>query len=124
MPVIKHFDGNCHAYIDRSADLAMGLKVVENAKCQRMGVCNALESLLVHRGVAEEFLPQLGLSLQKYPIEIRGCPATQRILEGVTPATEDDWKREYLGPILSVRIVDSVTEAIEHINRYGSHHTD
>jgi glutamate-5-semialdehyde dehydrogenase len=124
MPVIKHFDGNCHAYIDRSADLAMGLKVVENAKCQRMGVCNALESLLVHRGVAEEFLPQLGLSLQKYPIEIRGCPATQRFLEGVTPATEDDWKREYLGPILSVRIVDSVTEAIEHINRYGSHHTD
>ncbi len=124
MPVIKHFDGNCHAYIDRSADLAMGLTIVENAKCQRMGVCNALESLLVHRAVAEAFLPQLVLRLQKYPIEIRGCPATQRLLAGVTPATEDDWKREYLGPILSVRIVDSVTEAIAHVNRYGSHHTD
>jgi glutamate-5-semialdehyde dehydrogenase len=124
MPVIKHFDGNCHAYVDATADQAMAIDIIVNSKCQRMGVCNALESLLVHRDIAKAFLPQLHQKLSQYSIEIRGCAATREILPSVTAATTDDWKQEYLGPILSLKIVDSVAEAIDHINRYGSHHTD
>ena len=124
MPVLKHYDGNCHIYIDKLADLAKSVLVVENAKCQRMGVCNALESLLVHRDVAAAFLPMLARKLTSYSIEIRGDEATRQLLPDAVIATEDDWSREYLGPIMSVRIVDTLDCAIEHINRYGSHHTD
>ena len=124
MPVLKHYDGNCHIYVDRQADLAMSLRVVENAKCQRMGVCNALESLIVHRDVAKEFLPALAKQLELHKIEIRGDAETRILIPSATAASQDDWSREYLGPILSVCIVASMDEAIEHINRYGSHHTD
>ena len=124
MPVLKHYDGNCHIYVDKQADLAMSLRVVENAKCQRMGVCNALESLLVHRDVAGAFLPALAKQLSTHPIEIRGDAETRRWLPSAVPATQDDWSREYLGPIVSICIVDSLDEAIQHINRYSSHHTD
>ena len=124
MPVLKHYDGNCHIYVDDHADLAMSLRVIENAKCQRMGVCNALESLVIHRKVAQEFLPMLASQLQSHKIELRGDAETRTYLPEAVPATEQDWSREYLGPILSVRIVGSIDEAIEHINRYSSHHTD
>jgi glutamate-5-semialdehyde dehydrogenase len=124
MPVLKHYDGNCHIYVDLHADLEMSIKVIENAKCQRMGVCNALESLLVHRKVAGELLPKLAENLRKHPIELRGDDATRKMIPEAIPATEQDWSREYLGPILSVRVVDSLDEAIDHINRYSSHHTD
>lgn len=124
MPVIKHFDGNCHIYVDQAADQEMAIRIIENSKCQRMGVCNALESLIVHRAIAKDFLPQLNRKLSAYPIELRGCEATCQILPMANRATEEDWRQEYLGPILSVLIVDSIDDAIEHINQYGSHHTD
>ncbi len=124
MPVIKHFDGNCHVYVDRDADFAMAIRIIENAKCQRMGVCNAMESLLVHRSIADRFLPELNERLAGYPIELRGCETTRVILPSAKVADDDDWRREYLGPIMSVRVVDSVDDAIYHINTYGSHHTD
>ena len=124
MPVLKHYDGNCHIYVDEHADLAMSVRVVENAKCQRMGVCNALESLLVHRGVAREFLPMLAMQLTPNGIELRGDEETLTHLPNAVAATEQDWSQEYLGPMLSIRVVGSIDEAIEHINRYGSHHTD
>ncbi len=124
MPVIKHFDGNCHVYVDRHADLEMAVRIIENAKCQRMGVCNAMESLLVHCDEAESLLPRLNQVLSKVPIEIRGCVRTTKILKDAKPATDADYRTEFLGPILSCRIVDSLAEAIDHINAYGSHHTD
>ncbi len=124
MPVLKHFDGNCHVYIDRFADLDKGVRIVVNSKTQRMGVCNAAESLIVHRDVATVFLPKLADALHDFAIELRGDLETREILPRVVLATEDDWGREYLGPILSVRIVGSVDQAIEHINIYGSKHTD
>jgi glutamate-5-semialdehyde dehydrogenase len=124
MPVLKHYDGNCHIYVDVAADLAKALRVIENSKCHRMGVCNALESLLVHRALATEFLPRLDAQLKPHDIELRGDAEACRVLPHATLATEDDWSREYLGPILSVKIVSDLDEAIAHINRYGSHHTD
>lgn len=124
MPVLKHYDGNCHVYVDAQADLEMSIKVIENAKCQRMGVCNALESIVVHRDIAAEFLPMLAAKLKSHKIELRGDEETQSLLSDVIPATEQDWFKEYLGPILSIRILGSVDQAIEHINRYSSHHTD
>ncbi len=124
MPVIKHFTGNCHVYLDASADPELAVKITVNAKCQRMGVCNAAESLLVHRAVAETLLPRVCAALAERGIEIRGCPETQRLFPQAKPATEDDYYREYLGPIIAVRVVDSLDEAIRHINHYGSHHTD
>ncbi len=124
MPVLKHYDGNCHVYVDQHADLTMALSVVENAKCQRMGVCNALESLLVHRDIADAFLPALANKLRDHKIEIRGDTSTQSLISDAVPATEQDWSTEYLGPILSIRIVESLENAIDHINQYGSHHTD
>ena len=124
MPVLKHYDGNCHVYVDKLADLEMSVQVVENAKCQRMGVCNALESLLVHRDIAKAFLPALAKTLSPHQIEIRGDALTQSLIPEAVPASHEDWSKEYLGPILSVRVVESLDEAIEHINRYGSHHTD
>ncbi|HEY2760713.1 MAG TPA: glutamate-5-semialdehyde dehydrogenase [Pirellulales bacterium] len=124
MPVIKHFTGNCHVYIDRAADLEMAENVTINSKCQRLGVCNTAESLLVHADVAAEILPKIGKALAAHKIEIRGDTKTREFFPGAKPATEEDYATEYLGPIISCRVVSSLEEAIAHINRYGSHHTD
>jgi len=124
MPVLKHYTGNCHVYVDRAADLAMAQRILINAKCNRMGVCNAAESLLVHVDVAEAFLPAAGAELTKKGIELRGDIRTGRLVPDARPATEEDYAAEYLGPIMSVKVVDSLEDAIEHINRYGSRHTD
>ncbi len=124
MPVLKHYDGNCHVYVDSDADLAMAIEIIENAKCQRMGVCNALESLVVHRSIASSLLPGLIERLSRYSIEVRGDDHVQRIVSSALQASESDWSQEYLGPTLSIKTVDSLDEAISHINRYGSHHTD
>ncbi len=124
MPVLKHYQGNCHIYVDRAADLDMAQRIVVNAKCQRPGVCNAAESLLVHAAVASEFLPRIGADLHRHGVEVRGCPVTQRFLPAATPATEEDFAAEYLDLILSVKVVKDLEEAIAHIERYGSRHTD
>jgi glutamate-5-semialdehyde dehydrogenase len=124
MPVIKHFTGNCHVYLDRSAEPELAERLVVNAKCQRMGVCNAAESLVVHRDVAATLLPRVGKALLARGIEIRGDRATRDLLPEAKEATEQDFREEYLGPIISVKIVDSLDEAISHINRYGSQHTE
>jgi glutamate-5-semialdehyde dehydrogenase len=122
--VIKHFAGNCHVYVDRAADPELAVRLTVNSKCQRMGVCNACESLLVHRDVADTLLPRLARALTEQGIEIRGDSATCRLVDGSKPATEEDYFAEYLGPVISVRVVDSLDDAIQHINHYGSHHTD
>jgi glutamate-5-semialdehyde dehydrogenase len=124
MPVIKHFTGNCHVYVDRAANLEMAASITINAKCQRMGVCNAAESLLVHAAVADRFLPRIGQELCDRKVEIRGDAATCSLIRGARRATEQDYSTEYLGPVISCRVVDSLDEAIEHINRHGSKHTD
>jgi glutamate-5-semialdehyde dehydrogenase len=124
MPVIKHFTGNCHVYVDRSADQRMAERVAVNAKCQRTGVCNACESLLVHRDVATSFLPKIGAALAARGIEVRGDERTRELISASIPATEADYGTEFLGPVISVKVVDSLDEAIDHINRYGSQHTD
>ncbi len=125
MPVIKHYHGVCHVYVDQSADLAMAEKIAVNAKCQRPGVCNAMETLLVHRDVAEKFLPSVAKALTEKGVELRGDQRTCEVLgAGVKPATEADWTAEYLDLILSIRVVDSLEEAIDHIENYGSHHSD
>jgi glutamate-5-semialdehyde dehydrogenase len=126
MPVIKHFTGNCHVYVDASADLDMAERVTVNAKCQRTGVCNACESLLVHSSVADNFLPRIGAALIKRGIELRADERSRPKLSvpGVKPASEEDYATEFLGPIISIKVVDSLAQAIEHINRYGSRHTD
>ena len=124
MPVLKHFDGNCHVYVDRNADLDQASRVVVNSKAQRMGVCNAAESLLIDAQIAEVFLPRIAQDLEPFGIELRGDAQALRILPQIQRATQEDWGREYLGPIMSVRIVADVEEAIGHINQYGSKHTD
>jgi glutamate-5-semialdehyde dehydrogenase len=124
MPVIKHFDGNCHVYVDRVADLDMAERVLINAKCHRLGVCNAAESLLVHADVAQAFLPRAAAALIERGIEIRGDEATRRLVPNAIAATDEDWGMEYLGPVISCKVVQSLDEAIAHINRYGSKHTD
>lgn len=124
MPVIKHFDGNCHVYVDADADLEMAEAIVVNSKCQRMGVCNACESLLVHADVAGEFLPRIGQALAEQGVEVRGCPRTCEWVDAAKPASEDDYAAEFLGPVISAKVVGSIDEAIAHINRYGSGHTD
>lgn len=124
MPVIKHFTGNCHVYVDRSADLEMAERLTINAKCQRMGVCNAAESLLVHQDVASECLRRIGQALSEHGVELRGDAATCQVLSYAKPATEEDYYAEYLGPVISVKVVASLEDAITHINKYGSHHTD
>lgn len=124
MPVIKHFDGNCHVYVDQSADIEMAAKIVENAKCQRMGVCNACESLLVHEAIAEQALPVIAARLRQHGIEMRADDRASQWIEDALPATDADWSTEYLGPIISIAVVDSLEQAAEHINHYGSHHTD
>ncbi len=124
MPVLKHFTGNCHVYVDKAADLAMAKAITVNAKCQRMGVCNAAESLLVHRDVATKFLPDVAAALGEHKVEIVGDEATRKLIPTAGPATEADWGTEYLGPKISVAVVDSLDGAIDHVNRYGSRHTD
>jgi glutamate-5-semialdehyde dehydrogenase len=124
IPVIKHLHGVCHVYIDDKADLDKAVKIAFNAKTHRYGVCNAMETLLVARAVADRVLPVLGKMYQDKGVELRGCTATQKILSGIKAATEEDWRTEYLAPILSVRVVENIDQAIEHIGQYGSQHTD
>lgn len=124
VPVLKHYKGVCHLYIDKKADLVQALAITENAKCQRPGVCNAIETLLVHQEQAEQFLPMLATLAREQGVEIRGCKTTCTILPECTPATEEDWPAEYLDLILAVKVVKNVQAAIEHINTYGSHHSD
>jgi len=124
VPVIKHYKGVCHVFVDENADLDMACQIVENAKCQRPGVCNAMETLLVHAGVAEKFLPLVAAKLKARNVELRGDEASRKLMPEMNPATEEDWSAEYLDLILAVRVVPSVKSAIDHINRYGSHHSD
>ncbi len=129
VPVIKHLDGNCHTYVDDPCDLDMAVTVTDNAKTQKFSPCNASESLLVARGVAAQFLPRIGAIFAKKGVEMRVCPASKALLApifgaNVVDATEDDWRTEYLGPIISIRIVEGLEEAIAHINRYSSGHTE
>ncbi len=124
MPVIKHYDGICHLYADEDADLQMALELTVNSKTQKCGVCNALETLLVHRNIAAKFLPNLAKALSAKNVELRGCEATCAILSDIGAATPEDWSTEYLDLILSIKIVESMEAAISHINHYGSHHTD
>jgi len=129
VPVLKHLDGNCHVYVDAAADLPMALAIVDNAKTQKLSPCNAAESLLVHSAVAAQFLPAIGAVFAKKGIEMRGDAAALALLASVAgarlvEATEADWSEEYLAAIISIKVVDSLGEAIRHIERYGSHHTD
>ncbi len=124
IPVIKHYKGVCHVYVDEAADLAMALDITDNAKCQRPGVCNAIETLLVHEKVAADFLPRMAERLGAKGVELRGDDAARAIVPAMKTATEDDWYAEYLDLILAVRVVKSLDEAIAHIDTYGSHHSD
>ncbi len=124
IPVIKHYKGVCHIFVDETADLEMATRVCLNAKVQKPGVCNAVETLLVHGEAARRFLPKIAKVLQKEGVELRGCPQTKKILSHIKKAVEEDWSREYLDLILSVKVVKGIEEAIEHIARYGSLHTE
>ncbi|MBI4632993.1 MAG: glutamate-5-semialdehyde dehydrogenase [Deltaproteobacteria bacterium] len=124
IPVIKHYKGVCHIFVDASADIAMAEKICLNAKIQRPGVCNAMETLLVHRDIADRLLPGLGGKFQDAGVSLRGCTLAKNILPDIEEATEEDWYREYLDLILSVKIVGSLDEAIAHIEKYGSLHTE
>lgn len=124
MPVIKHFDGVCHVYVDRHADTEMAERIIINSKCQRPGVCNAAESLLVHADVADTFLPAICARLSEHGVEIRGDERTRKLAPGIIAATEADYRTEYLDLKISVKVVDDLEAAILHINDYGSHHTD
>ncbi|HMO51665.1 MAG TPA: glutamate-5-semialdehyde dehydrogenase [Kiritimatiellia bacterium] len=124
IPVIKHYKGVCHVYVDDAADLAMALAITENAKCQRPGVCNAMETLLVHEKIAGTFLPKMAETLIARGVELRGDERARALVPSMTPATEADWYAEYLDLILAVRVVSSLDEAIAHIDTYGSHHSD
>jgi glutamate-5-semialdehyde dehydrogenase len=125
VPVIKHLDGVCHVYIDVAADLDKAIRVADNAKTQRYAPCNAMETLLVHAAIAERVLPPLAEIYRRKGVELRGCERTRALLgDAVLMASEDDWFAEYNAPILAIRIVDSLDQAIEHINHYGSQHTD
>ncbi|HFD92112.1 MAG TPA: glutamate-5-semialdehyde dehydrogenase [Gammaproteobacteria bacterium] len=124
VPVIKHLHGVCHVYIDDAADHDKALAVAYNAKTQRYGTCNTMETLLVARGIADELLPILGSMYQEAGVELRGCQETRDILPGIAMASEEDWRAEYLAPILAIRVVAGLDEAITHIRTYGSAHTD
>lgn len=123
MPVIKHYDGICHTYVDADAELPMALRIAVDAKTQKPGVCNAMETLLVHADVAAEFLPELAKAMADKGVALRGCERTRAVID-CEEATDEDWETEYLDLILSLRVVDSLEQAVEHINRYGSHHSD
>ncbi len=125
VPVIKHLDGICHVYVDVAADVDKAIRIADNAKTQRFAPCNTMETLLVHQGIAEQVLPPLAAIYRDKGVELRGCPRTRALLGNeVLAASEEDWSTEYNAPILSIRMLDSLDEAIEHINRYGSQHTD
>ncbi|MBP7606043.1 MAG: glutamate-5-semialdehyde dehydrogenase, partial [Giesbergeria sp.] len=129
VPVIKHLDGNCHTYVDDPCDIAMAVRVADNAKTSKYSPCNASESLLVAAGVAAEFLPRIGAVYAEKGVEMRVCQASRALLAPVSganlvDATEQDWGEEYLAPVISIKVVAGVDEAIAHINRYSSHHTD
>jgi glutamate-5-semialdehyde dehydrogenase len=124
IPVIKHYKGVCHIFVDETADLEMAARVCLNAKVQRPGVCNAMETLLVHEKVASRFLPKMARVLQKEGVELRGCSQTKKVLSHIKEARKDDWSQEYLDLILSIKVVKGIEEAIEHIARYGSSHTE
>jgi glutamate-5-semialdehyde dehydrogenase len=124
IPVIKHYKGVCHIFVDESADLEMATRICLNAKVQRPGVCNAMETLLVHEKVANRFLPKVAKALRKEGVELRGCPRTRKVLTGLKAASDEDWFQEYLDLILSIKVVNGIEEAVEHIKRYGSLHTE
>ncbi|MGL6074911.1 MAG: glutamate-5-semialdehyde dehydrogenase [Fimbriiglobus sp.] len=124
MPVLKHFHGNCHVYVDRAADLQMADRIITNAKVQRPGVCNAVETVLVHADVAASFLPQLGATMLAHGVELRGCDVTRQYLPDIVAATDADFHEEFLRLVLAVKVVPSVDAAMDHIAHYGSQHTD
>ncbi len=124
IPVIKHLDGNCHVYIDGAADPVKAIAIADNAKNRRYGVCNAMETLLVDVAIAPTVLPEIIARMRAAGVELRGCERSRALDASIAKAGEDDWHAEYLAPILAIRIVDGLEPAIEHINRYGSHHTD
>ncbi|MCB1967749.1 MAG: glutamate-5-semialdehyde dehydrogenase, partial [Candidatus Accumulibacter sp.] len=124
VPMIQHLDGNCHVFIDDDADPEKALQIVENSKTQRYGTCNTAESLLLARSLAAELLPAIAAMLIEKGVEIRGCPETLDLVAAARPASDADYATEFLAPIISVKVVAGIDEAIEHINRYGSHHTD
>ncbi|WP_263322431.1 glutamate-5-semialdehyde dehydrogenase [Endozoicomonas sp. Mp262] len=124
VPVIKHLDGICHVYIDDRADITKAVRIAINAKTHRYGVCNAMETLLIHEQLAQTLLPELAAGFRQKAVELRGCPVVCDTLPDAIAAMEVDWMAEYLGPVLAVRVVRDMDEAIAHINRYGSHHTD
>ena len=124
IPVIKHYKGVCHLYVDEAADLDMAVALTVNSKVQRPGVCNSLETLLVHRGIANAFLPRASAELMAAGVELRGCPTSREIVKSMKQATEEDWYAEYLDLVLAVKVVDHMDEAIGHIAKYGSLHTE
>ena len=124
IPVIKHYKGVCHIYVDKSANIDIALKVCFNAKVQRPSVCNAVETLLVHKDIAKEFLPLIAQKFKEAKVVLKGCPKTKKILPDIERATQKDWYTEYLDLIISIKVVDSLEEAIDHINTYGTHHSD
>ena len=124
IPVIKHYKGVCHVYVDRDADFDMAEKIVVNAKCQRPGVCNAIETLLIDQKIADQFLPRVAKALAEKKVELRGDEHTRQLVPSAKPATEDDWYAEYLELILAVRVINGVDEAVDHITKYGSAHSD
>lgn len=124
VPVIKHYEGICHTYVDGTADVEMAVAICHNAKCQRPGVCNAMETLLVHQDVAEDFFKKMLPVFEKEGVELRGCETCCNMVPGIKKATPEDWTTEYLDLILSVRVVRSLDEAIDHVNRFGSGHSD
>jgi glutamate-5-semialdehyde dehydrogenase len=127
VPVIKHLGGNCHVYVDEQVDLELAVQVTDNAKTQKYSPCNAAESLLVHAAQAQAFLPRIAALFVAKGVEMRCCPRAAAVLAGqpgVVPAADADWATEYLGPIISIKVVDTLDEAMAHINQYGSHHTD
>lgn len=124
VPLIKHLDGNCHVFVDEHANVEKALTVAVNAKTYRYGICGTMETLLVHAAIADQFLPQFGARMQEHGVELRGCERTRALIPGAQAATDEDWATEYLAPILAIRVVDSLDEAIDHIEHWGSHHTD
>lgn len=124
VPVIETGTGNCHVYVDKTADTTMAVEIIENAKTQRMGVCNACESLVIHKDIAKDVIPMIVQNLEFYGVQIRGDERAREISEGILPATEEDWGTEYLDAIISIKVVDSIDEAITHINKYNTGHSE
>ncbi len=124
VPVIETGTGNCHVFVDKTADLTMAVEIIENAKTQRIGVCNACESLVIHKEIAEDVIPMIVQNLKYHDVEIRGDENAQAISDGVLPATEEDWGTEYLDAVISMKVVDSIDDAISHINKYNTGHSE